>query len=85
MPFNPSTGARQWTPDGAKRVDGQRVDRPVTVDEKVQAVAVLTRDDEVAAQVATDSAVAAGALAARGPAHGWLAGVSRRQRAGGLP
>ncbi|WP_255345478.1 DUF6192 family protein [Streptomyces chartreusis] len=41
-------------PDGAKRVVGQRVDRPVTVDEKVQAVADLTRDDEVAAQVATD-------------------------------
>ncbi|MFG2961180.1 DUF6192 family protein [Streptomyces sp. NPDC048291] len=53
-PFNPRTGARQLTPDGAKRVVGQRVDRPVTVDEKVQAVADLTRDDEVAAQVATD-------------------------------
>ncbi|WP_189554252.1 DUF6192 family protein [Streptomyces lavendofoliae] len=51
-PFNPRTGARQWTPDGAKRVVGQRVERPVTVDEKVQAVADLTRDDEVAAQVA---------------------------------
>ncbi|MGW6793665.1 DUF6192 family protein [Streptomyces chartreusis] len=49
-----SRGARQWTPDGAKRVVGQRVDRPVTVDEKVQAVTDLTRDDEVAAQVATD-------------------------------
>ncbi|MFH9969190.1 DUF6192 family protein [Streptomyces mirabilis] len=24
-PFNPRTGARQWTPDGAKRVVGQRV------------------------------------------------------------
>ncbi|WJY43285.1 DUF6192 family protein (plasmid) [Streptomyces sp. P9-2B-2] len=53
-PFNPRTSTRQWTPDGAKRVVGQRVDRPVTVDEKVQAVADLTRDDEVAAQVATD-------------------------------
>lgn len=30
------------------------VERPVTVDEKVQAVADLTRDEEVAAQVATD-------------------------------
>ncbi|MCX4904502.1 DUF6192 family protein [Streptomyces sp. NBC_00878] len=39
---------------GAKRVVGQRVDRPVTADEKVQAVVDLTRDDEVAAQVATD-------------------------------
>lgn len=53
-PLNPRTGARQWTPDGAKRVVGQRVDRPVTLDEKVAAVADLTRDDEVAAQVATD-------------------------------
>jgi uncharacterized protein DUF6192 len=53
-PFNPRTGARQWTPDGAKRLVGQRVERPVTVDEKVQAVADLTRDDEVAAQVASD-------------------------------
>ncbi|MFG2030506.1 DUF6192 family protein [Streptomyces sp. NPDC048825] len=51
-PFNPRTGARQWTPDGAKRVVGQRVEHPVTVDEKVQAVTDLTRDDEVAAQVA---------------------------------
>ncbi|WP_267890792.1 DUF6192 family protein [Streptomyces sp. MMG1533] len=42
-PFNPRTGARQWTPDGAKRVVGQRVDRPVTVDEKVQAVADLNQ------------------------------------------
>ncbi|GGJ71444.1 hypothetical protein GCM10010121_097590 [Streptomyces brasiliensis] len=53
-PFNPRTGARQWTPDGAKRLVGQRVERPVTLDEKVQAVADLTRDDEVAAQVAAD-------------------------------
>ncbi|MFF2385790.1 DUF6192 family protein [Streptomyces sp. NPDC058108] len=52
--FNARTGARQWTPGGAKRVVGQRVERPVTVDEKVQAVADLTRDDEAAAQVATD-------------------------------
>ncbi|MFH8289313.1 DUF6192 family protein [Streptomyces sp. NPDC018059] len=48
------TGVRQWTPDGAKRVVGQRVDRPVTLDEKVAAVADLPRDDEVTAQVATD-------------------------------
>ncbi|MFF8643283.1 DUF6192 family protein [Streptomyces sp. NPDC015345] len=50
-PFNPRTGARQWTPDGAKRVVGQRVDRPVTLDEKVATVADLTRDDEVAADL----------------------------------
>ncbi|WP_306333671.1 DUF6192 family protein [Streptomyces sp. KL118A] len=40
----PRTGARQWTPHGAKRVAGQRVDRPVTLDEKVAAVANLTRE-----------------------------------------
>lgn len=28
-PLNPRTGARQWTPDGVKRVVGQRVERPV--------------------------------------------------------
>jgi hypothetical protein len=34
-------------------VVGQRIDRPVTLDEKVAAVADLTRDDEVTAQAAT--------------------------------
>ncbi|MBF4135786.1 MULTISPECIES: DUF6192 family protein [Streptomyces] len=34
VPFNPRTGARQWPPDGAKRVVGQRVDWPVAADEK---------------------------------------------------
>ncbi|MEV0052477.1 DUF6192 family protein [Saccharopolyspora shandongensis] len=53
-PFNQRTGARQWTPDAAKRLVGQRVERPVTVEEKVQAVTDLTRDDEVAAQVTAD-------------------------------
>jgi hypothetical protein len=53
-PFNERTGQRKWTPDGAKRVVGQRVDKPVTVDEKVPAVADLTRDDEVAAIVTAD-------------------------------
>ncbi|MEV0254732.1 DUF6192 family protein [Streptomyces sp. NPDC050732] len=33
---------------------GQRVDTPVSVEEKVQAVTDLTRDDDVAAQVATE-------------------------------
>ncbi|MFF1378769.1 DUF6192 family protein [Streptomyces sp. NPDC058308] len=46
-PFNPRTGTRQWKPDGAQRVVGQRIDRPVTLDEKVAAVADLPRDDEV--------------------------------------
>lgn len=53
-PFNQRTAWRQWTPDAAKRLVGQRVDRPVTVEEKVAAVTDLTRDEEVAALVATD-------------------------------
>ncbi|WP_369174916.1 DUF6192 family protein [Streptomyces sp. R28] len=52
-PFNQRTGQRRWTPDSAKRLVGQRVERPVTVEEKVQAVTDLVRDDEVAGQVAT--------------------------------
>ncbi|WP_283779175.1 DUF6192 family protein [Streptomyces durmitorensis] len=51
-PFNQRTGRRGWTNDGAKRLVGQRVDTPVSVEEKVQAVTDLTGDDEVAAQVA---------------------------------
>ncbi|KJY41437.1 hypothetical protein VR41_12600 [Streptomyces sp. NRRL B-1568] len=53
-PFNQRTGRRQWTPDAAKRLVGQRVDRPVTVKEKVAAVTDLTKDEEVAALVASD-------------------------------
>ncbi|MGW1077065.1 DUF6192 family protein [Streptomyces sp. NPDC002537] len=54
VPFNQRTGRRQWTPDAAKRLVGQRVDRPVTVEEKVAAVTDLTKDEEVATQVAAD-------------------------------
>ncbi|MEV8455459.1 DUF6192 family protein [Streptomyces sp. NPDC052095] len=50
-PFNSRSGRKQWTTDGAKRLVGQQVDRPVTVDEKVRAVKDLTRDDDVAARV----------------------------------
>ncbi|MGW7314720.1 DUF6192 family protein [Streptomyces sp. NPDC054865] len=53
-PFNPRTGRRQWTPDAAKRLVGQRVDRPVTVEEKIRVVTDLTRDEEVAAKVTAD-------------------------------
>ncbi|MFF0018727.1 DUF6192 family protein [Streptomyces sp. NPDC005374] len=52
-PFNQRTGQRRWTPDSAKRLVGQRVEHPVTVEEKVQAVTDLVRDDDVAGQVAT--------------------------------
>lgn len=31
-PFNPRAGRRQWTPDAAKRLVRQRVERPVTVE-----------------------------------------------------
>ncbi|WP_369687840.1 DUF6192 family protein [Streptomyces sp. CAI-17] len=34
VPFNPRTGERQWPPDGAKRVVGQRVDWLAAADEK---------------------------------------------------
>ncbi|WP_185923593.1 DUF6192 family protein [Streptomyces sp. WAC05374] len=89
-PFNPRTGARQWTPDGAKPVVGQRVDRPVTVDGKVQAVADLTRDDEVTAQVATDLLKRPGGLRSRTlqpPAEQYRAGPDAQQPAGqeGVP
>jgi len=53
-PFNQRTGQRRWTYDGAKRLVGQRVEHPVTVEEKVMAVADLIRDDAVAGQVAGD-------------------------------
>ncbi|WP_241265670.1 DUF6192 family protein [Streptomyces boncukensis] len=53
-PFNPRTGARRWSADGAKRLVGHRVDRPTTVEEKVQVVTDLTRDEEVARQAAVD-------------------------------
>ncbi|MEU4507130.1 DUF6192 family protein [Streptomyces sp. NPDC024089] len=50
-PFNPRAGRKQWTTDGAKRLVGQQVDNPVSVEEKVRAVKDLTRDDDVAVQV----------------------------------
>jgi hypothetical protein len=53
-PVHPRTGRREWTLDGARRVVGERVDHPVSVQEKVQAVHDLARDEEVASQVATD-------------------------------
>ncbi|MGW5277156.1 DUF6192 family protein [Streptomyces sp. NPDC004044] len=68
-PFNQRTGQRRWTPDNAKRLVGQRVDRPVTVEEKVQAVTDLVRDDEVAGQKMTLS-----------PDHPAGAGTSNRTR-----
>ncbi|UQA96602.1 DUF6192 family protein [Streptomyces halobius] len=48
-PVGERTGRRAWTPDAAKRRVGHRVERPVTVVEKAQAVTDLTRDESVAA------------------------------------
>ncbi|MFE9016679.1 DUF6192 family protein [Streptomyces cyaneofuscatus] len=69
-PFNQRTGRRGWTPDAAKRLLGQRVERPVTVDEKVQAAADLTRDEEVAAIVTADLLRRPTATAQLAPAEG---------------
>lgn len=33
-PFNPRSNRKQWTSDGAKRLIGQQVDNPVSVEEK---------------------------------------------------
>ncbi|WP_405673692.1 DUF6192 family protein [Streptomyces sp. NBC_01530] len=54
LPRNPRTGERRWTPDAAKRLVGQRVERPVTAEEKIRAVTDLVADDEVAAKVTAD-------------------------------
>lgn len=53
-PFNSRSGKGQWTRDEAKRLVGQQVDRPITVEEKVRAVKDLTRDDEVATRVTSE-------------------------------
>ncbi|MFJ9968338.1 DUF6192 family protein [Streptomyces avermitilis] len=53
-PFNPRSGARQWTPNGAKR--NRRPARRPGSDRGREGPGSphLTRDDEIAAQVATD-------------------------------
>lgn len=53
-PLHERSGTHRWTHDGARRRVGQRVETPVTVEEKVQAVTDLTRDDKVAAKVTVD-------------------------------
>jgi hypothetical protein len=52
-PEHPRLG-RVWTQDGAKRLVGQSVDHPVTVQEKVTAIHDLARDERVAVAVAAD-------------------------------
>lgn len=53
-PLNERTGRRCWDGDAAKRVVGWKTSTPVTVQEKVEAVADLVRDEAVACQVVTD-------------------------------
>ncbi|WP_242909790.1 DUF6192 family protein [Actinomadura terrae] len=54
-PLDELVGRHRWTCDTAKRVVGCNcVDTPFTVPEKVRAVREFTRDEQVAAQVATE-------------------------------
>ncbi|MGW3380528.1 DUF6192 family protein [Streptomyces albogriseolus] len=50
-PLNERTGRRSWDGDAAKRAVGWKTSTPVTVEEKVEAVADLVRDEVVACQV----------------------------------
>jgi hypothetical protein len=52
-PEHPRLG-RMWTQDGARRLVGQTVDHPVTVQEKVTAIHDLAKDERVAVAVAAD-------------------------------
>jgi hypothetical protein len=53
-PLNERTGERRWTMDAARRDVGRQVGHPVSVQEKIEAVHDLARDEEVASAVATD-------------------------------
>ncbi|XVV07759.1 DUF6192 family protein [Actinosynnema sp. CA-248983] len=53
-PLHPRSGTRRWTPDAAKRLVGWQVERPVSVQEKVERIHDLARDDAVASRVAAD-------------------------------
>ncbi|WP_436637108.1 DUF6192 family protein [Actinomadura kijaniata] len=54
-PLDELVGRHRWTCDTAKRVVGWNcIDTPFTVKEKVRAVHEYTRDEQVAAQVATE-------------------------------
>ncbi|WP_332836439.1 DUF6192 family protein [Streptomyces capitiformicae] len=47
-PRDEATGRRRWTPDAAKRRVGHQVAKPVSTQEKVNAIHTLARDEEVA-------------------------------------
>lgn len=51
-PPNERTGRRAWDGDAAKRAVGWKASVPVTVEEKVEAVTELVRDEAVACRVA---------------------------------
>ncbi|MFI1203519.1 DUF6192 family protein [Streptomyces sp. NPDC020883] len=53
-PAHPRSGKLEWSGDAARRLVGWQVDTPRTAQEKVEAIHDLARDDQVAAQVATD-------------------------------
>ncbi|MFD6286324.1 DUF6192 family protein [Streptomyces sp. NPDC060205] len=53
-PRHPRSGKPRWTGDAAKRLVGWQVDTPRSVQEKVEAIHDLARDEQVAARVATD-------------------------------
>ncbi|HBF85398.1 MAG TPA: RacO protein [Streptomyces sp.] len=52
--LTPPDGKARWSADDANRQVGQRVDTPITPQEKVTAIHSLARDAEVAAAVTTD-------------------------------
>jgi Family of unknown function (DUF6192) len=51
---HPAEGKARWTPDEANRRVGRRVVKPVTPQEKVNAIHTLAQDEEVAATVTGD-------------------------------
>ncbi|MFE0192940.1 DUF6192 family protein [Streptomyces sp. NPDC058989] len=53
-PLNERTGRHSWDGEAVKRVVGWKTSTPVTVEEKVDAVAELVRDEAVATRVAVD-------------------------------
>jgi hypothetical protein len=53
-PLHERSGTRRWTLDAARRELGHQVDHPVSVQEKVQAIHDMARDETVATRVTTD-------------------------------
>ncbi|TQK44503.1 hypothetical protein FBY35_6011 [Streptomyces sp. SLBN-118] len=53
-PLDKRTGQHRWTPDAAKRQVGHQVARPVTPQEKINAIHTLAREEDVAGKVTTE-------------------------------